>query len=121
MFIIGFASVHSSLMTIASAARAEIPLFGNSFSGTSRLNSSYGVTFSIGVVIYLELTLHRAVKRSVRSARQQIALCVIPMGFAHCEPGGNNNPIKSRRVFMSRGLSQRLEAADGDCQLGCRC
>src|SRR5262245_56452301 len=27
---------------------------------------------------------------------------------------------KSRGVFMSRGLTQRLEAADGDYQSGCR-
>jgi len=35
MFSIGFVSVHSSLMTSAEAARADMPLFGNACSGTS--------------------------------------------------------------------------------------
>ncbi len=40
MLSIGLVSVHSSLTTSAAAARAEMPDFGNSFSGISKLNSS---------------------------------------------------------------------------------
>src|ERR1700758_5766365 len=52
MLSIGLVSVHSWLSTSASAARAEMPVFGNSCSGTSRLNWSYDVTAAIGVAIY---------------------------------------------------------------------